>query len=216
MKNLWRNIRFAINHALSRHHSDWGSRRTAAVGRKWKEKMYGRILAGGGRFYTYLGPLFAAIGQRQEQYNWLITDFEGRISSGRVCQLNHWNLTEGHAWIDGGTLTRLAGQGNAQWSWGVFSGFDRSVTLKQALEYDLPWADGNPGFWKNPSRSAPPGADGDRGLGNASTILISRDQKAVLQFAAAFPDSMDLERYNEAEAAPDQSAAYEAWLHRGE
>ena len=40
-------------------------------------KMYGRILTGGGRFYTYLGPLFAAIGQRQEQYNWLITDFEG-------------------------------------------------------------------------------------------------------------------------------------------
>ena len=35
-------------------------------------KMYGRILTGGGRFYTYLGPLFAAIGQRQEQYNWLI------------------------------------------------------------------------------------------------------------------------------------------------
>ena len=40
-------------------------------------KMYGRILTGGGRFYTYLWPLFAAIGQRQEQYNWLITDFEG-------------------------------------------------------------------------------------------------------------------------------------------
>ena len=49
---------------------------------------------------------------------------------------------------------------------------------------------------------------------NACAILISRDQEAVREFAAAFPDSMDLERYNEAEAAPDQSASYEAWLCR--
>ena len=39
--------------------------------------MYGRILTGGGRFYTFLGPLFQAVGERQKQYNWLITDFEG-------------------------------------------------------------------------------------------------------------------------------------------
>ena len=97
-------------------------------------KMYGRILTGGGRFYTYLGPLFAAIGQRQEQYNWLITDFEGGFPLEERVRLNRRNLRERYAWIDGGTLTRLAGQGNAQWSWGVFSGFDRSVTLKQALE----------------------------------------------------------------------------------
>ncbi len=180
-------------------------------------KMYGRILTGGGRFYTYLGPLFAAIGQRQEQYNWLITDFEGGFPLEERVRLNRRNLRERHAWIDGGTLTRLAGQGNTQWSWGVFSGFDRSVTLKQALEYDLPWADGNPGFWKNPVSVQHPLAQMEIvAWDNASTILISRDQKAVCEFAAAFPDSMDLERYNEAEAAPDQSAAYEAWLRRNE
>ena len=178
-------------------------------------KMYGRILTGGGRFYTYLGPLFAAIGQRQEQYNWLITDFEGGFPLEERVRLNRRNLRERYAWIDGGTLTRLAGQGNAQWSWGVFSGFDRSVTLKQALEYDLPWADGNPGFWKNPVSIQHPLAQMEIvAWDNACTILISRDQKAVCEFAAAFPDSMDLERYNEAEAAPDQSAAYEAWLRR--
>lgn len=114
--------------------------------------MYGRILTGGGRFYTFLGPLFQAVGERQKQYNWLITDFEGGFPLEEHVRLNRRNLRERYAWIDGGTLTGLAGQADAQWSWGVFSGFDRSVTLEEALEYDLPWADGNPGFWEIPSQ----------------------------------------------------------------
>ena len=37
--------------------------------------VYGAILSRGERFYTYLSRVFRAIGNRQTEYNWLITDW---------------------------------------------------------------------------------------------------------------------------------------------
>lgn len=179
--------------------------------------MYGRILIGGGRCYTFLPPLFAAIRQAQRRYNWLITDFEGGFPLQECSRLNRLNLRERYAWLTGEELMGLAERENCQWSWGVFSGFDPSVTVEQALAHDLPYADGNPGFWKNPVAIQHPLAELELvAWDNACTLVISRDRGIVRDFEAAFPDSIDLERYNEAEADPDQSAAYQAWLRRAE
>ncbi len=175
--------------------------------------MYGRILTGGGRSYTFLSPLFAAIRQAQKRYNWLITDFEGGFPLKERSRVNSLNLRERYAWLTGEELTRLAEQMDFPWSWGVFSGFDQGVALDQVLEYELPYADGNPGFWKNPvSVQHPLAALELTAWDNACALVISRDEAVLRDFAAAFPDSIDLERHNEMGREADQSQAYEAWL----
>ena len=97
---------------------------------------YGAILAKGEVGYTDLDKVFAALGNIQENYNWLITDCE--------CNVDIPELQYNYCWMSGNELMALQRKyHNPQWIWAVLSAFDKTVTEEQALEYPLPNARDN-------------------------------------------------------------------------
>lgn len=85
-----------------------------------------------------------------------------------------------------------------QWIWGVLSGFDKNIDIKEVLNYSLPYADSYEGFWKKPLSLQHPLASLEIvAWDSSSTSIISKDRKIINDFRLKFPLSEDLETYNE-------------------
>ncbi len=154
--------------------------------------IYGAILDKGERF-TYLCDVFPAIGNVQNEYNWLITDCVTYHILDEVQQLGLQEYT----WISGSDLTKLADRYEFQLIWGVLSGFQKDIPLEKVLEYPLPYADGNPNFWKTPLTMEHPLAEVQIvGWDSTLTLLHSRHKHIIDAYHANRPESEDLLLYN--------------------
>ena len=140
---------------------------------------YGAILAKGEVGYTDLDKVFAALGNIQENYNWLITDCE--------CNVDIPELQYNYSWMSGNELMALQRKyHNPQWIWAVLSAFEKSVTEEQVLEYPLPDARDN--------RVQHPLATFEIVPFDSSFVLVfSREKEIVDRFRAYFPLSEDLD-----------------------
>lgn len=157
--------------------------------------VYGAILSRGERFYTYLSRVLRAIGNRQTEYNWLITDCQCYPRTAEIGAL----LGERYCWMSGEELTALVEREDFQWIWGVLSGFPKGIPEEQVRQYPLPYADGHPGFWHNPLSLQHPLAEIEIVPWDSSlTLLLSRKKEIVEDFRAFFPLSEDLFQVNEA------------------
>ena len=138
---------------------------------------YGAILAKGEVGYTDLDKVFAALGNIQENYNWLITDCE--------CNVDIPELQYNYCWMSGNELMALQRKyHNPQWIWAVLSAFEKSVTEEQVLEYPLPDARDN--------RVQHPLATFEIVPFDSSFVLVfSREKEIVDRFRAHFPLSED-------------------------
>ena len=138
---------------------------------------YGAILAKGEVGYTDLDKVFAALGNIQENYNWLITDCE--------CNVDIPELQYNYCWMSGNELMALQRKyHNPQWIWAVLSAFDKTVTEEQVLEYPLPDARDN--------RVQHPLATFEIVPFDSSFVLVfSREKEIVDRFRAYFPLSED-------------------------
>ena len=85
-------------------------------------------------------------------------------------------------------LDRILG---VQWVWGLFSGFEPHITRERALQYPMPYADGNVGFWTNPLANVEIVA-----FDSPFALLFSKEKKLYDDFRAAFPLSKDLLEMN--------------------
>ena len=151
---------------------------------------YGAILEKGEECFTYLDKVFAALGNIQENYNWLLTDCE--------CNVDIPELEDEFCWMSGSELTALQRKyHDPQWIWAVLSAFDKTVTEEQALEYPLPNArDNNNALWRLPVEVQNPLARFEIVPFDSSyTLLISREKEIVDRFRAYFPLSEDLEAW---------------------
>lgn len=84
-----------------------------------------------------------------------------------------------------------------QWIWAVLSGFEKSITLDEVLEYPLSYAEEYTGFWENPISIQHPLATVEIVPWDSSlTLIISRERKIVDDFKEGFPLSEDLNYYN--------------------
>ncbi len=171
--------------------------------------VYGVIDEKSKRYYTYLKDVFAAIGNRQTEFNWLITDTEIVAHSKELDALNtnvQWQYESGKSvavsapefyFLSGEELTAIVSQDNSQWIWGVLSGFDKSVSIEDILKYPLPESNGYEGFWKNPPSIQHPLASVEIVPWDSSLVLVlSKDKEIVDSFRAAFPQSKELSEYN--------------------
>ena len=110
---------------------------------------YGAILAKGEVGYTDLDKVLPALGNIQENYNWLLTDCE--------CNVDIPELEDEFCWMSGSELTALQRKyHNPQWIWAVLSAFEKSVTKEQVLEirFRLPVITASSTRWR-PLRSCP-------------------------------------------------------------
>ena len=140
---------------------------------------YGAILAKGEACFTYLDKVFAALGNIQENYNWLITDGE--------CNVDIPELEEEFCWMSGSELMALQRKyHNPQWIWGVLSAFEKTVTKERVLEYPLPAVRDN-------HVQHPQAFFEIRAWDSCYTLVFSREKEIVDRFRAYFPLSEDLD-----------------------
>ena len=140
---------------------------------------YGAILAKGEVGYTDLDKVFAALGNIQENYNWLLTDCE--------CNVDIPELEGEFCWMSGSELTALQQKYHSpQWIWAVLSAFEKSVTKEQVLEYPLPAARDNRVQHPLATFEIVP-------IDSSYVVVFSREKEIVDRFRAYFPLSEDLE-----------------------
>lgn len=154
--------------------------------------IYAAINEKGEKYYTYLSRVFAAIKDRQRDYNWLI--------SYAVCYPHDPDtarmLEQDYCWLSGDELTELVKKEDFQWIWAVLSGFDKSVELSEVLKYELPYADDYEGFWQKPISIQHPLAKIEIVPWDSTlTLLFSREKAIVDDFREFFPYSENLEDY---------------------
>ena len=155
--------------------------------------VYGAIDEKNNKYYTFLKEIFFAIKDKQLDYNWLITNADIIANSE---ELNAFN-TGDYCFLSGEKLTSIVSQDDSQWIWGVLSGFDKSIPLEEILKYPFPYADGYPGFWKNPLSIQHPLATVEIVPFDSSLVLVfSKSKEIVDNFKDAFPESQDLSEYN--------------------
>ena len=154
--------------------------------------VYGAINAKGEKYYTYMKKLFEAIGNRQTEFNWLITDCICYPDDPKTDAM----LSKDYCWISGDELTEIVGQEDFQWIWAVLSGFDKSVTLEEVLKYDFPRAEDYNGFWSKPISMQHPLARIEIVPWDSTMTMIFSDDKNIIDsFRAAYPFSVDFETY---------------------
>ena len=68
--------------------------------------VYGAINAKGEKYYTYMKKLFEAIGNRQTEFNWLITDCICYPDDPKTDAM----LSKDYCWISGDELTKIIAQ----------------------------------------------------------------------------------------------------------
>lgn len=177
--------------------------------------MKGAILEKGEDYYTNLGRIFAAINNIQKNYNWLVTDFECCNQTVSFDEFIYMDRNYPYMWLSGDELTSLIEAEEFQWVWAVLSGFDKNISREEVIKYEMPYADGYRGFWKNPVSIQHPLADMEIVPWDSSLVLfISRDNTAADNFRRTFPLSRDLREYNETGQQPDESAELEEWLRK--
>jgi hypothetical protein len=149
-------------------------------------------------YFTDLRLVFRAIGDRQREYNWLLTDVECNwlgIHDGR----RHPLPDSGPYWLTGSELSRIVAEFDMQFVWGVLSGFPSAVSLHLDRLDVEPYADGNPDFWAAQPRIQHPLAEVEIACWDStSTLLLSRDQSISESFRRYFPEAVDLPAHNRA------------------
>lgn len=154
--------------------------------------VYGAIDEKGEAYYTHLKKVFDSIGNRQTEYNWLITDCVCYPDNPKTDAM----LSKQYCWISGEDLTSLVHAEDFQWIWAVLCGFDKTVALSEILEYSLPYAEDYEGFWKMPLTMQHPLAELEIVAWDSScTLLFSRSKAAVDDFRRYYPQSQDLAEY---------------------
>ena len=144
----------------------------------------------GQQWYTQMSKVFDAIKNQQINYNWLITDLECLVPEIAYDE-------EEYCWLTGKELSKIVQENDSQWIWAVLSGFDKSIKLKEVLNYPLPYADGYKGFWQNPPSIQHPLATIEIVPWDSSlTLFFSKHEDLVRDFLKAFPFSEDILEYN--------------------
>ena len=154
--------------------------------------IYGAINEKGEVYYTDLKRVFDSIGNRQTEYNWLITDCVCYPDNPKTDAM----LSKQYCWISGEDLTSLVHAEDFQWIWAVLCGFDKTVALSEILEYSLPYAEDYEGFWKIPLTMQHPLAKIEIvPWDSLLTLIFSRSKDIIDDFMQYHPQRENLEDY---------------------
>jgi hypothetical protein len=147
-------------------------------------------------FFTDLRLVFRAIGDRQREFDWLVTDLDYGwlgVHDDRPPPF----VGPGPHWLTGAELTRRVAEYDMQFVWAVLSGFRPDTALDVGRLAVEPYADGNPGFWVEEPRIQHPLAEVEIVCWDStSTLLLCRDRSIGECFRRYFPEAVDLPEHN--------------------
>lgn len=127
------------------------------------------------------------------EYHWLITNIECWPQNEKIKEAFYGE----YCWISGKDLLQFLNTEEFMWVWGVFSGFPENTKLEEVLNYDMPYADGYKGFWKNPVSIQHPLAELEIVAWDGRLLLvISKDENIIETIKKKEVSAQDLEKYN--------------------
>lgn len=145
-------------------------------------------------YHTDLRRVFEALGGRQREFGWLLTDIELNTYPPGLSYLAEQRAA---LWQGGGELTALAETYDVQVIWGVLSGFARGVELDLDHLDPYPCAGGNAALWQPGVQIQHPRAQVEIVCWDSSvTLLLSRDDDLTARFRSYFPEAVDLDEWN--------------------
>ena len=160
--------------------------------RRGRQAVYGAVCRKGEAWYTDMQRVFQALGGRQREFNWLLTDCICYPQNPQTAAL----LQSDWCWLSGEELTELVEGENFQWIWAVLSGFDKSASFSDVLKYELPQAEDYNGFWSLPLRMQHSLAKVEiAAIDSSMTMIFSEDEELVRRFREGFPESEDMMEY---------------------
>lgn len=149
-------------------------------------------------YFTDLRPVFRAVGDRQREFDWLVTDLDYgwlEVRDGRPMPFSE----PGPHWLTGDELSRLVAGYEMQFVWAVLSGFPPNVVLDPARLEVVPYAEGNAGLWVTQPRIQHPLAEIEIVCWDStSTLLLCKDRSIGESFRRYFPEAVDLAECNKA------------------
>ena len=156
--------------------------------------IYGLIDRKNQKVYTYMRVVFKAIGNAQENYNWLITDCECYPKSTEIAQM----FDQEYCWLSGKELSHIAAQEDFQWIWGILCGFEKDIPLEEVLKYPLPLARDYDGYYHNPvSLQHPLSSVEIVPFDSSWTLIVSKDKMIVDRYLSCYPKAEDLSQFNQ-------------------
>jgi hypothetical protein len=158
-------------------------------------------------YHTDLRLVFEALGGRQRDFNWLLTDWELNYCPPGLGPYAEKGLAEAR-WFTGADLTDIVNAYEVQFIWGVLSGFNPGISIDITALEAHPFADGNRVLWTDEVKIQHPSADVEIVCWDASaTILLTSDDDLTERFRAFFPEALDLDEYNRNLRAAGQSSS---------
>ena len=147
------------------------------------------------KYQGNLSWVFRALGERQCEFNWLLTDLEC-IGLPENLPYNP-RYGNNKLWLSGKDLTEIVDFGHVQFIWGVLSGFPPNVELDLERLKPYPISEANRNLWRPNVQIQHPLAEVEIIFWDGyTTILLSRDEDLALSFRAFFPEAVDLDEYN--------------------
>ena len=142
------------------------------------------------QYHTSLGVIFDALEGRQNELNWLITDYECNYYPKLL------ERRPERIWISGENLTILVEhEQHLQFIWGVLSAFPKSVVLdidNLSIEPDIIM---NNDLWEVPKVRHPLAIAEIVCWDSSATMLLSKDDDLTRRFRNYFPEAEDFEEY---------------------
>lgn len=155
--------------------------------------VYGVIISKDEKFYTHLKKLFNALNNIQNNYKWLLSNYECYPSDSAIQEL----LKNDYCILRGEEFTALVNKEDFQWIWGTFLAFDPSVSDEEILKFQLPENDMYEGFWQVPLTMQHPLAQIEIAAFDASyTLILTKDFCVLETLKKTYPQAEDLEIAN--------------------
>ncbi len=134
-----------------------------------------------------LHDIVSALGDISGQFNWLISDYQLFSSNDDLIPVE-----KDYIWLNGDDFRKLLDT-DLFAVWCVISAFPKNVALEDVLEFDLPYADGNPGFWVDDVSLQTPLTELEIVVFDSSScFILSKYRSHRDRFLNAFPGSYDL------------------------
>lgn len=120
--------------------------------------------------------------------DWLISDLE-------VNYCTDSRLHNDPVLIDGESLKEIVQKDKIQFIWAVLSGY---LEKPKRIPKDLPYADGNPNFWKGTPKPQAAGAEIEIVCWDSTcTLFINVNENVAAKLKELYPDIRDLDKDNE-------------------
>ena len=157
--------------------------------------MYGLIIESAVKLHLmHLKSVLDVVGDSVKDYNWMLSSYA--LYPKPIKELSEYGDGR-YTWLDGDELIGIVNTHDVCFDWCVATAYNKTIALKDILEYPIPYADGYRGFWTPNITMQNPLADMEIVFWHYTDLLVfSKQEKIVSKFNAKYPQSFELSEYN--------------------